>query len=208
MRSTPLIIAVGVAGAVLSACGPSATGAGSAAAAHATAGARTSPAAVAVPGGTAGHGAAGAGATGRGAAAGPGASRPGRSGRAGGSDPARMATQPPPRVAAGAARAAVAPCTARGFLPVLRRRYDTPATKLRIAHATVIRCRGRYARVLAVPDPKVCHPGVGYCYETEQVFLRSVGGRWQILFSGTGVTCRGETNAQVRRICQALGYPA
>jgi hypothetical protein len=103
--------------------------------------------------------------------------------------------------------AAPAPCTASVFLPILKRRLDGSSPKLRIVRAEVRRCRNGYAQVFAVPDQSVCEPGVGYCYETEQVFLGWSDGSWRVLITGTGITCEGETNAQVRRICQALGYP-
>jgi hypothetical protein len=106
-----------------------------------------------------------------------------------------------------AAAARQAPCTALSFLPILNRRLDGSSPKLRIVRAEVRRCRNGYAQVFAVPDQSVCEPGVGYCYESEQVFLGWSGSSWRILTTGTGITCEGETNAQVRRICRALGYP-
>jgi hypothetical protein len=98
-------------------------------------------------------------------------------------------------------------CDPQIILDILKRQFDGTAPKLRIVRADVKRCRGRYAQVFAIPDQSVCRPGVGYCYDSEQVFLRLVDGTWRIVASGTGITCRGETNAEVRRICRALGYP-
>jgi hypothetical protein len=103
---------------------------------------------------------------------------------------------------------AEAPCGAESFLPVLKQTFDRTAPKLRIDRAEVKRCRNDYAQVFAVPDMSVCEPGVGYCYETEQVFLRWRGGRWRILTSGTGIACSSGTETRlIVRICRALGYP-
>jgi hypothetical protein len=101
------------------------------------------------------------------------------------------------------------PCAPGDFLPVLRRAFDGQAPKLRIVKARVERCRNGYAQVFAVPDRSVCEPSVGFCYETEQVFLRWTGDRWRILTSGTGIACGAgiETDALVLRICRGLGYP-
>jgi hypothetical protein len=105
--------------------------------------------------------------------------------------------------------ASPASCSAQVFLPVLRRELDNEAQKLRIVEVEVARCRNGYAQVFAVPDRSVCQPGVGYCYETEQVFLRWTSSRWRILTYGTGITCEagGETAPVVRRVCERLGYP-
>jgi hypothetical protein len=101
------------------------------------------------------------------------------------------------------------PCDPDVFLPVLRRALDGQAPKLRIVEAQVERCRNGYAQVFAVPDKEVCDPGVGFCYETEQVFLGWKGDRWRILTSGTGIACGEgiETDALVLRVCRGLGYP-
>jgi hypothetical protein len=106
--------------------------------------------------------------------------------------------------------AAQTPCDAQVFLPVLKEEFDNEAGKLRIVGADVNRCRNGYAKVFAVPDESVCQPGVGYCFEHEQVLLGWTGGRWRILTYGTGITCEApgfETDAQIRRVCRALGYP-
>ena len=60
--------------------------------------------------------------------------------------------------------------------------------------------------MFAVPDPSVCKPGVEFCYETEQVFLRWNGSEWTIRTSGTGISCGSETEAEIVKICRALGY--
>jgi hypothetical protein len=100
-------------------------------------------------------------------------------------------------------------CEPDDFLPVLQRAFDGQAPKLRIVAARVERCRNGYAQVFAVPDKKVCDPGVGFCYETEQVFLGWNDDRWRILTSGTGIACGEgiETDALVLRVCRGLGYP-
>ena len=102
-----------------------------------------------------------------------------------------------------------APCDAEDFLPVLGKAFDGQAPKLRVVEARVERCRNGYAQVFAVPDRSVCDPGVGFCYETEQVFLGWKGDHWRILTSGTGIACGEgiETDALVLRICRGLGYP-
>jgi hypothetical protein len=100
-------------------------------------------------------------------------------------------------------------CAPDEFLPVLKRAFDGQAPKLEIVEARVERCRNGYAQVFAVPDKTVCDPGVGFCYETEQVFLGWKGDRWRILTSGTGIACGEgiETDVLVLRICRGLGYP-
>jgi hypothetical protein len=102
-----------------------------------------------------------------------------------------------------------APCGPGDFLPILKRAFDDEASKLQVVRARVERCRGRYAQVFAVPDMSVCQPEVGYCYETEQVFLGWQDNEWRILTSGTGITCGAgnETIPLVIRICRGLGYP-
>jgi hypothetical protein len=113
--------------------------------------------------------------------------------------------------AGGGATAAQPPCIAGAFLPVLKEAMDDEAAKLRVVGAEVERCRNGYAQVFAVPDQSVCQPGTGYCFETEQFFLRWSGGSWRILFAGTGIACdalEGETIARIRRVCAALGYAA
>lgn len=100
-----------------------------------------------------------------------------------------------------------APCESAAFLPVLKEAFDGSAPKLTVVKAKVQRCRHDYAQVFAVPDPSVCKPGVEYCYETEQVFLHWDGEAWTIATSGTGIACGSETEAEIVKICRALGYP-
>ena len=102
-----------------------------------------------------------------------------------------------------------APCGAQVFLPVLKQAMDNEAAELRIVKADVKRCRNDYAQVFAVPDESVCQPGIRHCYEHEQVLLGWTDGRCRILTDGTGITCEVpgfETDAQIRRVCGALGY--
>jgi hypothetical protein len=98
-------------------------------------------------------------------------------------------------------------CGADAFLPLLKDAYDGTAPKLEIVEAKVQRCRDGFAQVFAVPDPDVCKPGKGFCYETEQVFLEFEDGAWAIATSGTGIACGSETDAEIVRICRGLGYP-
>ena len=98
-------------------------------------------------------------------------------------------------------------CSAATFLPVLQELIDDDSVKLHVVRAQVRRCRQGYALVWAVPDRSVRDPGVGYCYETEPVFLHWGHGRWKVLFTGTGISCEGETNAEVAAVCRKLGYP-
>jgi len=99
----------------------------------------------------------------------------------------------------------VASCDPAEFLPVLKRAFDNEAQKLTVVRADVRRCRGGYAQVFAIPDPSVCEPGVRYCYDAEQVFLRAVDGRWTIITSGTGISCDTETTPAMVAACTALG---
>jgi len=98
-------------------------------------------------------------------------------------------------------------CGADAFLPILKEAFDGTAPKLEIVEAKVERCRNGYAQVFAVPNPDVCKPGKGFCYETEQVFLAFEDGTWTIATSGTGIACGFETDAEIVKICHALGYP-
>jgi hypothetical protein len=99
------------------------------------------------------------------------------------------------------------PCDPADFLPVLKAAFDGSAPKLTVVRARVVRCRNGFAQVWAEPDRSVCKPGVGYCYDAEQVFLRWAGDRWRIATSGTGITCGQETDPEIVEICHGLGYP-
>jgi hypothetical protein len=139
--------------------------------------------------------------------------------------PAQTPTSTPPAASSGAsndstpasapedaASAASAPgpgCGRAQFLPILKRALDDDAAELRIVQARVERCRDGYAQVFAIPDTSVCQPGIGSCYETEQVLLRWRGAVWRFVASGSGIACgaEGETAPAIVRICRALGYP-
>jgi hypothetical protein len=115
----------------------------------------------------------------------------------------------PPSTAPTTTAAAEPDCSPGTFLPVLKDAYDGTAPKLEIVEAKVERCRNGYAQVFAVPNPDVCKPGKGFCYETAQDFLAFEDGAWTIVTSGTGIACGFETNpdAELLTICRALGYP-
>jgi hypothetical protein len=99
-----------------------------------------------------------------------------------------------------------ASCDPQSILPVVQAAIDNEATKLHIATAEVRRCRKGYAEVAAVPDNGGC-TGTDNCFDTAQVFLRKVNGKWHVLNVGTGITCENEQDPGFRRACRALGYP-
>jgi hypothetical protein len=126
---------------------------------------------------------------------------------ASGTAPAPPGSSSPPAPPASQPTADQPDCRAATLLPVLQELMDDDSIKLHVVRAEVRRCRQGYALVWAVPDRSVCDPGVGYCYETEPVFLHWGQGRWKVLFTGTGISCEGETNAEVAAVCRKLGYP-
>jgi hypothetical protein len=101
----------------------------------------------------------------------------------------------------GAPRAAA--CTPEAILPVLDR--DLPRVpELHLIGVDVVGCRNGFARVGAVPDQSNC-PDNNRCWETEHVFLRDVAGEWEIIGSGTGLTCfDADLSTDVLAACQAL----
>ena len=101
------------------------------------------------------------------------------------------------------AAAAAASCDPEAFLPLLQSTLDDPAAELRIVEVQVKLCRSGYAQVFAVPDQSVCEPGVGHCYDSEQVFLQDVAGEWQIEASGTGIGC--DDGSVPADVCEGLG---
>ena len=115
----------------------------------------------------------------------------------------------PPSTEATTTTAAEPDCSPGAFLPLLKDTYDGTAPKLEIVEADVKRCRNGYAQVFAVPNQDVCKPGKGFCYETAQDFLVFEDGAWTIAISGAGIACGFETNpnAELLKICRALGYP-
>ena len=101
-----------------------------------------------------------------------------------------------------------AACAPEAFLPVLGAAMDNPAEELRVVRVNVDRCRGGYAQVVAVPDTTVCKPGIEHCYDSVRVWLHRVDGEWQILDSGTGISCDDtEISPTLLPACKALGYP-
>lgn len=98
-----------------------------------------------------------------------------------------------------------ATCAPESFLGILQATYDDEAAGLRVAAARVERCANGYAQVFAVPDDSACEPGVGGCFETEQVFFREVDDVWEILTSGTGIGCDDlDGSPELRAACDAL----
>lgn len=98
-------------------------------------------------------------------------------------------------------------CEPSSFLPLLQETYDDPGAGLAVVEVRVERCRDGFAQVFAIPDDSACEPGLGGCFESEQVFLRADGGAWTILASGTGLTCGEEDDPALAEACGALGYP-
>jgi hypothetical protein len=101
-----------------------------------------------------------------------------------------------------------APCDTATMLPVVRAELSAPGT-VEIVSVTLDECNNGYARVGAVPDNSRCLPnGGGSCYDTEQVFLESVGPSWHYLASGSGIDCAHDTDLQppeMEAACVALG---
>lgn len=102
--------------------------------------------------------------------------------------------------------AAQASCAPAAFLPVLKGAFDDADIGLSVVAARVERCAGGYAQVFAEPDDAGCTPGVGGCFETEQVFLKAgEDGSWTIVASGTGIACTDEdADAALREVCEGL----
>jgi len=108
----------------------------------------------------------------------------------------------------GGGSSAEAPCSASGFLPVLKATLDGSAQDLTIVKAKVTRCQNDYAFVIAVPDPSVCQEGVGGCYDAAQVLLTWDGTQWHIIDTGTDIGCTSiPLSEQTLVACKALGYP-
>ena len=99
---------------------------------------------------------------------------------------------------------AQASCRPAAILPLLKQKFDNPAGGLIIVRADVTRCRNGYARVYAVPRQ---NPAGQSQFEREQLFLRSVGGRWVSVAEGTGIDC-SDTDIMPAMLaaCRALGY--
>jgi hypothetical protein len=97
-----------------------------------------------------------------------------------------------------------AACTPEAFLPLLKRKFDDPATGLIIERVDVKRCRNNYAHVFAIP---AADPSGQSSYESEQLFLRRVAGRWESVIEGTGISCDDpDIRPELLSACRALGY--
>jgi hypothetical protein len=97
-----------------------------------------------------------------------------------------------------------ASCSPAAILPLLKGKFDDPAAGLVIVRADVQRCRNGYARVLAVPRR---NPAGQPQHESEQLFLRSAGGRWVSVAEGTGIDCAdADISLALLAACRALGY--
>jgi hypothetical protein len=88
---------------------------------------------------------------------------------------------------------------------LLKQKLDDPSTELIIERVDIRRCRNGYAHVFAVPRQNP--PEDQHQYESEQLFLRDIGGSWQIVESGTGISCNdSDIRAPLLQACRALGY--
>jgi hypothetical protein len=96
-----------------------------------------------------------------------------------------------------------AACTEDAILLVVDR--DLPrAPGLILVGVEIFECQAGYARVGAIPDQSTCPEG-NNCQETEQVFLRDVSGSWEIIGSGTGLTCSdADLSEDLVTACEAL----
>jgi hypothetical protein len=95
-------------------------------------------------------------------------------------------------------------CTQATLLPLMKQKFDDPATKLIIERVDIKRCRNHYAHVFAITA--VNPPGQPQ-YENEQLFLRYVNGHWKSVAEGTGISCDDpDLLAELRTACRALGY--
>lgn len=114
-------------------------------------------------------------------------------------------TTPPTRVTTATSGTAHAACTSRALLPLLKRKFDNPASELTIVRADIKRCRNGYAHVFAISR----HSPPGHPeYDNEQLFLRDVNGSWQSVAEGTGIACTdANITAATLHACRALDYP-
>jgi len=102
--------------------------------------------------------------------------------------------------AAGQGQAA---CTQAAILPLLKSKFDDPGNGLVIVKADIKGCRNGYAHVFAVPRQ---NPAGQSQFESEQLFLRSVGGKWTSVAEGTGITCEdADITPAMLQACRALG---
>jgi len=96
------------------------------------------------------------------------------------------------------------PCTQESLLPLMKQKFDDPATGLVIERVDIKRCRNHYAHVLAITAPDASGRQQ---YENEQLFLRYVKGRWESVIEGTGISCSDpDPRPEMLPACRALGY--
>lgn len=97
-----------------------------------------------------------------------------------------------------------APCDPVAMLPVIREEVDIGVEGVFWESVEIQNCQNGYVRVLAfwggTPPP-------GSSLEaSEQVFLRDVGGMWNVLTSGSGITCSDtDLPPELEEACRALG---
>jgi hypothetical protein len=95
-------------------------------------------------------------------------------------------------------------CTQETLLPLMKQKFDDPATELIIERVDIKRCRNHYAHLFAVT---AANPSGRPQYENEQLFLRSVNGRWESVAEGTGISCYDpDIRGDLYAACHALGY--
>lgn len=97
-------------------------------------------------------------------------------------------------------------CTSGVLLPWLKQRLDDPARQISIERVDIVRCRGGYAHVWAVPRT---NPSGAPQYDADQLFLRFVDGSWTVVEEGSGVACDdpvSDAHPPFLHACWALGY--
>ena len=98
-----------------------------------------------------------------------------------------------------------AACAPAVLLPLMKRMFDQPAAGLVIERVTVKRCRNGYVHLFAISRH---NPTGSSNFENEQLFMHFVGGQWQSISEGTGISC-SDTDLRPRAMltaCRALGY--
>ena len=91
---------------------------------------------------------------------------------------------------------AAAYCDPAAILAVIRQQVDVVGSW---GSVDIQECRNGYARVYA-------HLRATPQGDAEQVFLRDVNGSWQVITSGTGISCSDQDiGADLRDACEALG---
>ncbi len=109
-------------------------------------------------------------------------------------------TPPPTSPSPSVATPTAALCDPEVMLPVIHEQVEI-AAPLTFGAVEIQECQNGYARVYAkVADPP---PGTE---DAEQVFLRDAGGTWEVITSGTGITCEDEPVLPILvDACRALG---